>query len=118
MTKRIGVATAAYLALMSLLVISPLAEVGGVVTVPPLGIAVAATLLVAHVGFGAATRSFWSCAVCLVLPIVPLVLAPWVPPDSDIPDYPAALAFGGVFMAPWLVGLIATGVALGRRLSR
>jgi len=57
MTKRIGVATGAYLGLMSLLVVSPLAEVGGVVTAPPMGIVVAATLLIAHIGYGAATRT-------------------------------------------------------------
>lgn len=113
--RRITVATVAYLVIMSGLAVSPVAEVGGIVTTPPAGLVVAAALLAVHIGYGVATRTFWACAVCLVLPLIPLAFAPFVPADSDVPDYPVGLAYCAVFLAPWVAGLIALGVAMGRR---
>jgi hypothetical protein len=111
---RVAAATAAYFFTLGGVAAAVLCDIAG--------LSETATVLVAgpcilgvHVGYGAMTRTYWACAVCLVPPIGALLLAP---NDPDMPSYPLALAFGLTFVAPWVAGLIGAGVALGQRRAR
>jgi hypothetical protein len=99
------------------LAISPLAAIAQV-TGAALGLITAISVLSVHIGYGAITRTYWACAVCLALPVIGLLLASTVADDDPDVDWGTAFAYGAVVLTPCVAALVAVGVAAGRRVSR
>jgi hypothetical protein len=114
---RIRAATAAYFMTVGGLAISLLAAIAQV-TGAALGLITAISVLSVHIGYGAITRTYWACAVCLAVPVIGLLLASTVPDDDPDVDWGTAFAYGAVVLTPCVAALVAVGVAAGRRVSR
>jgi hypothetical protein len=111
------VATAAYFFTVGGLALSLLAALAQI-TGPALGLITAVSVLSVHIGYGAITRTYWACAVCLALPVIGLLLPSILPDDDPDVDWGAVFAYGAVVLAPCVAALVAVGVAAGRRVSR
>jgi hypothetical protein len=113
---RIPAATAVYFLTVGGLAIGPLAAIAGL-DGAALTVVVCASLLAVHIGYGAITHTYWACAACFAVPLIALLLSSGAPDNDPDVDWSLAFLYGAVVLTPCVAGLIAVGVAAGRRFS-
>lgn len=110
---------AAYATAWAAFLTSDLAVVGGPISFPPVLICAVAGLAMVHVALGVGTRSWWSAAASAIPPLLALAMARWIPPDPDVPHYPATLALLlTLVVTPTSATLTASAVALAKLRDR
>jgi hypothetical protein len=84
---QLAIAAAAYAGLCTLVLMSRVLTVGGMLSVPPVGAIAIASFAIVHVVLGATVWSPGVCAVPFLMPTLSYLLQAHIPPDSDIPQY-------------------------------
>jgi hypothetical protein len=120
-TPRLGLGAAAigYSTLAALVLTSDAVSLGGPLTDPlylwPFAIAFASI----HLMLGFVVGRWFALGLCALPVVEAVVLAPWVPKDSDVPAWPSVLpGVLAVVVMPMAGTLVAAGIALRRRSDR
>lgn len=108
-----------YAALAGFVLTSDTVSLGGPLTDPlylwPFAIAFAAV----HLTLGFVLGRWLALGVCALPVVEAILLAPWVPKDSDVPAWPSVLpAVLAVVVMPMAGALVGAGIALRRRSDR